>query len=132
MHLIEHPNPEVARYALQCVSKVGREGWRDGGGNVRRKDVVSRFHVIRSFFLSPSLPPSFPPSLPLSLPPSLDHGGKLGAYSIISSGDGRREGGRGGEATVVFQKVWIFKEEGGTEEVRKGGREGRAPPPVGF
>ncbi len=22
MHLIEHYNPEVARYALQCVSKV--------------------------------------------------------------------------------------------------------------
>jgi hypothetical protein len=24
MHLIEHSNPEVARYALQCVSKVSK------------------------------------------------------------------------------------------------------------
>lgn len=27
MHLIEHPNPEVARYALQCVSKIMVQKW---------------------------------------------------------------------------------------------------------
>ncbi|KAM3569944.1 hypothetical protein VYU27_007968, partial [Nannochloropsis oceanica] len=27
MHLIEHPNPEVARYALQCVSKIMVVNW---------------------------------------------------------------------------------------------------------
>ena len=35
MHLIEHNNPEVARYALQCVSKVrGRADWTGPGGAV--------------------------------------------------------------------------------------------------